>query len=168
MPKYRRYHIPGHPVFLTIVTHNRQTWLGDEVRVETLLQAMRWAQTKYRFRHVAHVVLPHHLHWMLVPAGETNFSDLVAAVKREVTWRLNESEHKGLLWQKRFYDHLIRDNDDFGRHLDYAHFNPVRHGYVSRAADYRWSSFHEWVKRGVYDEDWGEIEPDWIKDMDLE
>jgi hypothetical protein len=108
------------------------------------------------------------LHWMLSPADETSFSDLVAAVKREVTWRLKELGRKGPLWQKRFYDHVIRDEDEFGCHLDYVHFNPVKHGYVSRAADYRWSSFHEWVKRGVYDEDWGESEPDWIKDMDLE
>jgi putative transposase len=168
MPNYRRYYTPVHPIFLTIVTHHRRTWLADDRRVENLLHAMRWAKTKYPFRHVAHVVLPDHLHWMLSPADETSFSDLVAAVKRDVTWRLKELGSKGPLWQKRFYDHVIRDDDDFGRHLDYVHFNPVKHGYVSRAANYQWSSFHEWVKRGVYDEDWGATEPAWIKDMDLE
>jgi putative transposase len=70
-------------------------------------------------------------------SGETSFSDLVAAVKRDVTWRLKELGSKGPFWQKRFYDHVIRDDDDFGRHLDYVHFNPVKHGFVSRAANYQ-------------------------------
>jgi putative transposase len=168
MPNYRRFHIPGQPVFLTIVTHNRRTWLADDECVDTLLKSMRWAKGKHPFRHLAHVVLPHHLHWMLLAENGTSFSDLVGAVKRDVTWRLKESGHKGPFWQKRFYDHLIRDDTDFGRHLDYIHFNPVKHGYVSRPRDYRWSSFPEWVKRGVYEDNWEAIEPDRIKHMDLE
>lgn len=168
MPSYRRYYVPGHPVFLTIVTHRRQPWLADDASVQTLLQAMRWARDKHPFRHVAHVILPDHLHWMLVPAEDTCFSDLVGAIKRETTWCLKETGNTGPFWQKRFYDHVIRNDDDFQRHLDYIHFNPVKHGVATRAADHQWSSFHEWVKRGVYPQDWGAIEPIEIKDWDLE
>src|SRR3546814_19294976 len=66
----------------------------------------------------------------------------------------------GRLWQRRYFDHVIRDADDFARHLDYLHFNPVKHGLVRRAADWRWSSFGAWAARGVYDVDWGNGAPE--------
>lgn len=168
MPDYRRIRIPGHPLFLTIVTHERNPWLGDPEAVALLLDAMRRAKTKYPFRHLADVILPDHLHWLLLPSAESAFSDLVAALKRQVSWRRKEAGGTGPLWQKRFYDHLIRDDDDLGRHLDYIHFNPVKHGYVSRTCDDPWSSFDEWVKRGVYPADWGSAEPERIAGMNPE
>jgi putative transposase len=168
MPKYRRYHLPGHPVFLTLVTHNRRSWLAEDHCVEALLHSMHWVKTKYPFRHIAHAILNDHVHWMLLPESETNLSGLVAALKRDAGWRLKESGLSGPIWQKRFYDHIIRDEDDFARHLDYVHFNPVKHGSVESAGDHRWSSFSEWVKRGVYPTDWGSVEPDRIKDMELQ
>lgn len=168
MPKYRRYHLSNHSVFLTLVTHNREPWLGEESCIEMLLESMHWTKTKYPFRHMAHVILHDHLHWMLLPKQDVVFSELVAALKRDVTWRLKEKGRTGPFWQKRFYDHIIRDDNDFARHLDYVHFNPVKHDLVQRPWDHRWSSFSEWVKRGVYPLDWGAIEPDRIKGMDLE
>ena len=168
MPNYRRYHIPGHPVFLTIVTHHRRPWLAGNNCIYTLIGSMHWAKTQYPFRHIAHVILHDHLPWMLLPSAETNYSKLVAATKRDVTWRLKESGLNGPLWQNRFYDHIIRNDEDFGRHLDYIHFNPVKHGYASQPSHYQWSSFQEWVKRGVYPEDWGITEPDWIKTIERE
>jgi putative transposase len=165
MPRYRRHHVPGHPVFLTIVTHGRRPWLAEDQATETLLASMRWAKTRYPFRHLAHVILPDHLHWLLRPAEDTCFSDLVAAVKRDVTWRRKAAGSEGPLWQSRFYDHLIRDPQDLARHLDYIHYNPVKHGHASRAGDYPHSSFAEYVKRGVYIPDWGQDEPDGIRDL---
>lgn len=167
MPNYRRYPLPGHPVFLTIVTHDRRPWLGNDSCIEILLASMRWAKTRYPFRHLAHVVLPDHMHLMLLP-NQGRCSDLVGAIKRDTTWRLKESGLLGPFWQNRFYDHIIRDDEDFGRHLDYLHYNPVKHGYVSSVADYRWSSFLEWVQREVYPKDWGSVAPEGIQDMDLE
>jgi putative transposase len=117
---------------------------------------------------MAHVILPDHLHWLVCPSDGTSFSDLVAAVKRNVTWRLKDTEIKGPLWQKRFYDHIIRDPDDLARHLDYVHYNPVKHGYAVRPMDYPRSSFAQWLERGVYSEDWGAVEPERISGMDLE
>lgn len=168
MPNYRRYYLSGLPIFVTVVTVDRRPWLADHAHVQLLIDSMHWAKTKYPFRHIAHVILHDHLHWMLLPNPETNFSKVLAATKRDVTWRLKDLGFSPPFWQERFYDHVIRDEDDFKRHLDYIHFNPVKHGYVSRPADYHWSSFSEWVKRGVYDADWGSIEPDSIKQMNLE
>jgi putative transposase len=133
-----------------------------------LLESMHWAKTKYPFRNIAHVILHDHVHWILLPEPGVIFSDLVAAFKRDVTWRRKDTGRIGPFWQKRFYDHIIRDEGDFARHLDYVHFNPVKHGLVRSAGDHRWSSFSEWVKRDVYPEDWGAIESDRIKGMDLE
>ncbi len=162
MSNYRRYYIPGHSVFLTIGTYHRSNWLANDEYADLLVQSMRWAKTKYPFHHIAHVILPDHLQ------GKTNFSDLVGAVKRDMTWRLKDLGKSGPFWQNRFYDHIIRDDEDFGRHLDYVHCNPVRHGYVAQPMDYRWSSFQEWVKRGVYNETWGVMIPKCIKEMDLD
>lgn len=151
-----------------IRTKSGRSWLADTIPVEVLLDSTRWAKTKHPFRHFAHAILRDHLHWMLLPAEEVSYSEVVGAVKRDVSWRLKDAGLVGPFWQKRFYDHVIRDDDDFGRHLDYVHCNAVKHGYASRAADYRWSSFREWVKRGVFPEELGAIEPDWIEEMDLE
>lgn len=142
--------------------------MSDDAALRCLLDSMRWARQRYPFAHVAQVVLPDHLHWLVRPSEGTSFSDLVATVKRNVTWRLKDTEIKGPLWQKRFYDHVIRDRDDLARHLDYVHYNPVKHGYAVRPMDHPHSSFAQWLERGVYTEDWGAVEPQRISGMDLE
>jgi putative transposase len=168
MPKYRRFYIPGYPIFVTIVTHRRNPWLASDASATLLLDAMRWAKTAYPFRHLAHVIMPDHVHWMFLPREVRDAPKLVGAVKRGVTWRLKDAGQIGPFWQSRFYDHVIRDDDDFGRHLDYVHFNPVKHGHVTRPGDYPHSSFAEWVKRDAYPADWGNLEPEWIQDMTLD
>src|SRR3546814_16351421 len=90
---------------------------------------------------------------MLTPASWTDIPMLVGSFKRALRSRLPGMED-GRLWQRRYFDHVIRDADDFARHLDYLHFNPVKHGLVRRAADWRWSSFGAWAARGVSDVDW--------------
>jgi putative transposase len=171
MPHYRRHYIPGHPVFVTIVTHQRHPWLRDADNLALLRRAMARVKHHRPFRHIGHVVLPDHLHWLFDPAKGIDFSEVVAAVKREVSWRWKERERSKSavrLWQPRFYDHVIRDEQDLARHLDYIHFNPVKHGLMTCPRDYPWSSFTEWCKRGRYSPEWGVMEPKNIADMDLE
>ncbi len=171
MPNYHRYYPNGHPVFATIVTYQRHAWLTSDANVQLLLSSIHLVKEKYPFRHIAHVILPDHVHWLFEPDGDANFSKIISAVKRSVTWRMKENGERNTispLWQKRFYDHIIRDQEDLGRHLDYIHFNPVRHGVVKRVGEYPHSSFAEWLKRGAYDPEWGDMEPERIKDMDLE
>jgi len=171
MPNYRRYYLAGHAVFVTVVTHERDPWLNDATNLRALLESMRRVKRLYPFRHVAHVILPDHFHWLFVPRESSAWSRIVGAVKRDVTWRMKErgSCHERL-WQNRFYDHVVRDEHDFGRHLDYIHYNPVKHGHCHAAGEYANSSFLAWVKRGVYPPEWGvsTSPPRHLHDMDLD
>ena len=111
------------------------------------------------------VVLPEHLHciWTL-PAGDadfatrwrlikTEFSKMMATGEKRSSSRVGKGERG--IWQRRFWEHTLRDERDFSRHCDYIHFNPVKHGYVSRAADWPYSSYKKFVEAGVYPPDWG-------------
>lgn len=145
--------------------------MEDPLNREVLLSAMHRVKDKHPFRHFAHVIMPDHMHWLFAPEERTDFSVIVAAVKRDVTWRLKEQGKLDRpLWQNRFYDHVVRDEDDFSRHLDYIHFNPVRHGLAADPGDYPWSSFSEWCKKEAYPSRWGESGdmPAGIRNMDLE
>lgn len=163
MPNYRRHYRPG-PVFVTLVAHRRQPWLVD--RAAQISASMHRAHAKHPFRHHAHVVLPDHLHWLFEPA-DADFSLVVAAFKRDLTWALKAGGDIGPFWQDRFYDHLIRDDDDLHRHLDYIHYNPVKHGHCARPGDWLHSSFHAWLERGAYPDGWGASEPAGIAGMTL-
>ena len=169
MPDYRRFYPANQTVFVTIVTNRRKPWLADSTNVAALLDAMRRVKRKYPFRHLAHVILPDHFHWLFQAGGDANFSAIVAGVKRDVTWHLKR-RRDGPLWQDRFFDHVIRDDADFARHADYIHYNPVKHGVASSAFEHPHSSFRAWVERGVYPPRWGagETAPDGIEDMNLE
>lgn len=111
--------------------------------------------------------MPDHLHWLFEP-WTANFSVIVAAFKRGLTWRMKSMGESRPLWQARFYDHLIRDEADFHRHLDYIHYNPIKHGYCSVPGDWAHSSFSSWLARGAYPDDWGRQAPDNLRDMNLE
>ena len=157
MPNYRRYYLRGHPVFVTVVARQRRNVFATSENKELVLNAMRLVRLKWPFRHLAHCLLPDHLHWLFVPVEHAHFSKIVAATKRQVTWAMKRTgiEAAGL-WQPRFYDHVIRNRRDLEVHLDYIHYNPVKHGYAEAPRDYRWSSFAEWVKRGNYAANWGD------------
>jgi putative transposase len=115
------------------------------------------------------VLLPDRLHciWTL-PAGDSDFSGrwrrIKASVSRAVGQQIEAEPTPsrrlkgGGLWQRRFWEHVIRDEADFAAHLDYIHFNPVRHGLVERAADWPWWSLHRYVAEGTYPPDWGQAE----------
>lgn len=173
MPNYRRYYLAGHPVFVTLVTRQRRPWLGSPDATEMLLAAMRKVRERQPYQHLAHVVMPDHLHWLLHPA-DGNFSRMVAAVKRDVTWRMKDTAVGQQafadlgLWQPRFYDHVIRDDDDLARHLDYIHYNPVKHGHAAAPGEWPASSFRAWVERGHYPAEWGARAPDSIRSLELE
>lgn len=165
MPNYRRFYLSNTPVFVTVVTKGRKHWLLQNT--DLILNSMGNVKKHYAFRHIAHVIMSDHLHWILEPKDNNNFSIILAAFKRDVSWAL-KSVSVNEKWQKRFYDHVIRNDKDLKRHIDYIHFNPVKHGLVNDPFEYKYSSIHEWKKRGVYSSDWGVIEPDEIIEMNLE
>ena len=172
MSNYRRANIKGAAYFFTVVTERRQSILtNDDVR-----QALRDAILKVRESHPftidAWVLLPDHLHciWTL-PEGDADFSTRWRLIKREVTVAIGakyfredflterrKKKQQGTIWQHRFWEHLIRDESDFSTHMDYLHFNPVKHCLTKTLNEWPWSSFHRLVQQGIYPLNWGEAD----------
>jgi putative transposase len=151
MPDYRRAHVPGGTYFFTINTYRRQTFLTDVDVRSALREAIGTLRLTHPFVIEAWVLLPDHMHalWTL-PPGDEDFSYRWRVIKRMVTQRcqtrLNRPEwmnarrrkrNQSTLWQHRFWEHLIRDEADFNRHIDYIHWNPVKHGYVAQVGNGR-------------------------------
>jgi putative transposase len=167
MPEYRRANIPGGTYFFTVKTFERKPILIQERYRIALRQAIFEVRATLPFESIAWILLPDHLHtiWQL-PESDANFSLRWSLIKQRVTRQcadettsasITGSRHKrreGTIWQRRFWEHLIRNDVDLERHVDYIHYNPVKHGYVSRVLDWPYSTFHRYVRRGVYPEDW--------------
>lgn len=169
MPNYRRPRNPGGTYFFTVVTHERRPVLTTEVVRGALRVAILQARTTLPFTIEAWVLLPDHLHciWTL-PPGDGNFAARWAIIKRHVSRECGSLDgspgnsrkrrNERTFWQRRFWEHQIRDDDDLSRHLDYVHWNPVKHGLVKSVKDWPYSSFHRYVERRYYPGDWGGVE----------
>ena len=144
-------------------------------RIDTLREAFREVKNAHPFVIDAVVILPEHLHtiWTL-PQGDNDFSLRWRQIKSSFSRAIEKDERisnsrlrkqeRGV-WQRRFWEHAIRDEEDFNRHIDYIHINPVKHGYVQRAVDWHFSSFHRYVKLGILPADWAGVVND---ELDLE
>jgi len=165
MPDYRRYFVPGGTVFLTVITGDRTPLFSDPANVELLRVALRAVHAEWPFEITAAVVLPDHMHFLWrLPAGDDAYSKRVGKMKAEFTKCLgverdrSESQLKHRdsgVWQRRFWEHTVRDEDDFQNHLDYIHYNPVKHGCVTCPHAWPHSTFANWMKSGDYHAEWG-------------
>ena len=169
MSEYRRYFVAGGTYFFTIVTYQRQSLFADKKNVQRLRTAMSNVMDEMPFNIDAAVILPDHLHFLwTLPPGDDQYSKRIGRMKTEFTrslrgenWRpqaISESRRthrESDVWQRRFWEHTIRDEDDFDRHFDYIHYNPVKHGHVACPHLWEASSFHRWVARGVCESYWG-------------
>lgn len=163
---YRRVINPGGTFFFTVVTFNRLHLLTRDDHVDLLREAFHYVTKNHPFRVDACVVLPDHLHtiWTL-PDDDHDYSTRWRLIKSYFSHRLPEqpsnipgsraAKEERAVWQRRFWEHAIRDQRDFENHLNYLHYNPVKHGLASSPMDWPYSSFGQWVKRGVYPPDWG-------------
>ncbi|MEX0678062.1 MAG: transposase [Pirellulales bacterium] len=169
MSHYLRYFVPGGTFFFTVVTARRSPLFMDSRARRLLGDVTRRCFSKYPLTVIAVVLLPDHLHalWAL-PAGDARYSLRWSWIKGQFTrqWLSfggREQPRKGSrsregrrsVWQRRFWEHTIRNEDDLEAHFDYIHYNPVKHGYVPRPRDWRWSTFHRWVAKGHYNINWG-------------
>ena len=168
MPGYRRAQLEGGTFFLTVVTHHRRRILcGPGVR-RVLARAFAETRATRPFAIEGIVLLPDHLHVMLrLPSGDGDFSGRIGQIKSRFTRAYltaggseapatssrTRQRYRGV-WEKRFWEHTIRNVRDYCLHLDYIHYNPVKHGLVAKAADWPFSSFHRYVRLGRYAPDW--------------
>lgn len=165
MSNYRRAHDTGATWFFTVVTQGRQPMLTRPDVLDALREAFGTVKTTRPFVLESIVILPDHLHalWTL-PAGDAEFGARWGMIKRQVSKAvaghqdpLSDSmrSRKELgFWQRRFWEHQIRGEDDYARHMDYIHYNPVKHGYAQSPADWPHSSFMKCVEKGWYSADW--------------
>ena len=168
MPNYRRAFVPGGCWFFTVnLMERRRSLLVDHI--DALRESVAATRQKYPFDIDAVVVLPNHLHavWTL-PPGDAEFSTrwrlikshfTKASPKHERLSAVRKARGERSIWQRRFWEHLIRDEGDYARHVEYCYINPVKHGLVVRVRDWPHSSFHRDVRRGIFPIDWaGDIE----------
>lgn len=168
MPEYRRFRVEGGIYFFTVVTYLRRPILSSITARRILHDAWENTRERFPFQTLAVCLLPDHLHciWKL-PEGDANYSVRWKEIKYHFTIRYlkaggieeqrNESRQKrqeAAIWQRRFWEHTIEDENDLEEHLDYVHYNPVKHGLVQSVSDWEWSSFHRYVKSGLYDQGW--------------
>lgn len=166
--RYRRLVQPGATYFFTLVLHARANLFADSGNVAHWCAAVTKVRSKRPFDVEAEVILPDHLHmlWTL-PDGDGDFPTRIRLAKSYFTRSLvdiatppsrNQSRRdKGErdVWQRRYWEHLIADDRDFLEHLDYVHYNPVKHGHAKSPAEWPYSTFKAWVARGAYEPYWG-------------
>jgi len=163
MPDYRRNRIPGGTYFFTVNLLERGSSLLF-THIQDLRDAVRTVRARRPFHIDAWVVLPDHMHavWTL-PDDDTDYSGRWKAIKIAFAKSLPKAERlsavraaKGErgIWQRRFWEHTTRDEQDYAAHVDYVHIHPLKHGLVTRLKDWPHSSFHRCVARGIYAPDW--------------
>jgi putative transposase len=179
MSRYRRASDAGSTFFFTVVAYRRRPVLCHDALRRALRDAIEMERSKCPFTIDAWVLLPNHLHCMwTLPDGDADFSTRWKMIKRAVSqvcrddfyradWiTASKSKHReSTIWQRRFWEHQIRDEADFTRHADYLHFNPVKHGLVKNVGDWPYSTFHRYVRKGIYTIDWAgateQVELEW-------
>ena len=165
MASFRRVFTPGATWFFTVAAARRRHLLTDLRVISAFGTAMREARQTLPFSMPAWVILPDHLHviWTL-PENDTDYPRRWSIIKRRTSQLADlpptarscsmVARRESGLWQRRYWEHLIRDEHDLQRHVDYIHFNPVKHGYAKQASDWPHSSIHAWIARGDLPDDW--------------
>src|ERR1700726_4876027 len=162
MPDYRRNRVPGATYFFTTNLRDRRSGLLV-TQIEALREAVRGVRRQLPFRIDAWVVLPDHMHclWTL-PERDSNFPDRWRRIKTAFSKSLPDTGRRSPamvqkaergIWQRGYWEHTIRDDRDYAAHLDYSHFNTVKHSLVAHPADWPHSSFHRCVASGTYPAD---------------
>jgi len=172
MPNYKRIFLNGYSYFLTIKTYQNNPILLKNI--ELLRESFKEAKKKYQFQIEAIVILPDHIHTIITPNKAEEYPHILRTIKTYFSRHCEPKYYQHLfqsqsqkeqrykpVWQRRYYEHTIRDEKDFNIHMDYIHFNPVKHGLVERAKDWEFSSFHKYVKLGHYALDWYSLSDDY-------
>ena len=165
MPNYRRNYTEGGCYFFTVNLLKRcQNHLLID-QIDWLRDAVKQVKTQRPFHINGWVVLPEHMHFILtLPEGDSDYSTRIRLIKTHFSkslpiakWRstVRQKRAERGIWQRRFWEHSIRNESDYIAHMDYLHYNPVKHGHVKQVKDWPYSTFHRLVKEQVYPENWG-------------
>jgi putative transposase len=164
MPNYIRTYVPGGTWFFTVNLLQRHSNDLLVREIDTLRDVVKRVRQRWPFEINAWVVLPEHLHCVLtLPPGDSDFSLRWRLIKSGFARALPNTEKRSAIrmaagergiWQRRFWEHMIRDDTDYQRHVDYVHVNPLKHGHVKRVRDWPFSTFHRYVEQGIYPVDW--------------
>ncbi|MBN2256595.1 MAG: transposase [Anaerolineaceae bacterium] len=164
--RYRRIFLPGGTFFFTVVTYQRRPLFNSHTNIERLSRAIEKVRRSHPFTIIAQVILPDHLHtiwelppddvdyptrWRLIKSGFSRQMDQVADPTIPLS-RLRKKERT--IWQRRYWEHTICDEDDLDNHIDYIHFNPVHHGLVKYPHEWSDSTFLKFVEDEYYPRDW--------------
>ncbi len=166
MPNYRRVKIKGGTYFFTIVTNRRLNIFSSPHFRALFNKSLHHVQTYHPFILIAYCILPDHIHLLLrLPENDDDYSMRIKEIKKRFAKLYNlelrplKEQHKQVnLWQNRFWEHYIRDEEDLSKHIDYIHFNPVKHNLVRKVKDWSGSSFLSFVHSGYYNIEWGQGE----------
>lgn len=176
MSNYKRYYLENRYIFITVVTYKRKPILIKNI--DLLRDCFKHTMQFFEFEIFASVILPEHFHIIIKPTNSEDFSKIIGMIKRKFTQSLSDifeyepflesriKRYEKNVWQRRFYEHIIRDENDLDKHLDYIHYNPVKHNHVDNVKDWEYSSFKKFVKLNNYSIDWGGSEE--IKKIELE
>lgn len=162
---YRRAFIENSKIFITMVTSKRRPLLINNI--ELLRKAYKQTKNKFSFEIESIVVLPDHIHMIIFPQQIKKYPEIIKCIKTyfsrnidettlddyELTQSKKDKKEKDI-WQRRYWEHTITDENDLKEHIDYIHYNPIKHGYVKQAKEWKYSTFNKYVEMGLYDENW--------------
>jgi putative transposase len=165
-----RFYMPDAIYFVTCVNYRREPIFSKSSNVDIFMKTLVTVRDYYLYELQAYVIIPDHFHLLIKPIGCT-ISKLIQSLRRNFT--VNFKNYHGInksltLAQHRFYDHVIRNDKDWSMHMDYIHYNPVKHGMASKPEDWPYSSYFDCVNEGFYEIGWGCNEIDHLKGMDME
>lgn len=178
--KYKRLFLENTYVFLTVVTSKRRPILIDNI--DLLKESFKHAKRFHSFEYFGIVILPEHFHIIIRPKTIENYPKIIHLIKTHFSKNIDierikdyqispsrKTKQEKDIWQRRYWEHTIRDEDDLYKHLDYIHFNPVKHNYVKAVKDWKFSSFEKFVKKGNYEINWGNFnDVSHIENIDLD
>ena len=161
MPNYTRIFAQNHPYFITIKTEKRRPILIENITL--LRQAFAHSKQYFKYEIDSISIMPDHLHMILYPEDASEYPNIIKSIKTYFSKNINQrfkttqsqSKKKELgIWQRRYYEHTIRNETELERYRNYIHYNPVKHRLVKCAKDWKFSSFGKFVKNGFYDVEW--------------
>ena len=168
---YKRLFIPNALVFLTVVTKNRQNILIENI--DYLRKSFVITKQKYNFKIIAIIINKDHFHMIIKPEIIEDYPKIIGSIKSNFTkisnleYSVNKNRESSI-WQRRFWEHTIINEEDLYKHIDYIHYNSVKHYNIS-PKDWKYSSFNKFVKNKYYDESWCNFDDKYnIKNMNIE